>query len=133
MKFLRSIVTAFFFISIALGVQEIAQAAEKDSIKKAKGGYTVEELFSKQKELSGAKINVRGKGVKFSSGIMGKNWIHLQDGTGSAGTNDITVTTNQTAQVGKIVLINGTLTTNKDFGFGYKYDVIIEEASINAE
>lgn len=133
MKFRRCIVATFFFISIALGVQEIAQAGEKDSIKKAKDGYTVEELFTKQKELSGTKISVRGKVVKFSGGIMGKNWIHLQDGTGSAGTNDITVTTNQTAQVGKIVLINGTLTTNKDFGFGYKYDVIIEEASINAE
>ena len=64
---------------------------------------------------------------------MGKNWIHLQDGTGAAGTNDLTVTTAGTASVGNTVVVRGNLTTNKDFGFGYKYDVMVEDAAVTVE
>lgn len=77
-------------------------------------------------------VVVRGKVVKFMSGIMGKNWIHLRDGSGSkeAGDNDITVTTNDTAKVGSVVVVSGALHLNKDFGAGYSYPVIIEDAKV---
>lgn len=64
---------------------------------------------------------------------MGKNWIHVQDGTGSDGTNDLTVTTNAVAAVGNTVLVKGNLSADKDFGFGYKYEVVIEDAAVTVE
>ena len=71
--------------------------------------------------------------VKFNSGIMGKNWIHLQDGSGKQGTNDITITTNQSVKAGDTILATGNLAINKDFGGGYNYEVIVEEATLAGE
>ena len=110
-----------------------ADAPSKGSITKAKGGYTIDELFAKKADLNGKTIDIRGKVVKANSGIMGTNWYHLQDGSGKEGTNDIVVTSAQDIEAGKIVLAKGKLTVDKDFGSGYKYDVIVEEASITVE
>ncbi|MHB8835494.1 MAG: hypothetical protein ACYC9Y_07285 [Candidatus Methylomirabilia bacterium] len=95
-----------------------------------KTGKTVAEIYAGKDSLAGTVVNVRGKVVKFSSQIMGKNWAHVQDGTGSAGTNDLTVTTQDAAKVGDTVLVSGTITLNKDFGAGYFYALIIEEAKL---
>ena len=100
------------------------------NIKKAESGKTIAEIFAEKTSLGNKKVKVRGKAVKFSPGIMGKNWIHIQDGTGAKGTNDLTVTTKSTVKLGDIILVEGTLVLNKDFGAGYKYDVIIEDAQI---
>lgn len=129
----NSIITVAVFGILAVGGLEKASYAAEKAITKAKDGYTVEELFAKKDKLSGKKVTVRGKVAKFSSGIMGKNWIHLQDGSGKQGTNDMTVTTNDTAAVGDVVLVTGNLVTNKDFGAGYKYAVIIEDATVKVE
>ncbi|MEE2788989.1 MAG: DNA-binding protein [Myxococcota bacterium] len=104
-------------------------------VKKAAGGQTVAEIFSSAKTLSGQPILIRGQVVKYNAGIMGKNWLHIQDGTGDINlkTHDLTVTTNGTAKVGQTVLIKGTLTTNKDFGAGYSYPVIVEDASVTVQ
>jgi hypothetical protein len=104
-------------------------------VEKAGGptGRTVAEIFAQRGDLSGQAVAIRGKVVKYSAGIMGRNWIHLQDGTGdaSAGTNDITVTSSGTTAVGEVVLVEGTVAVDKDFGAGYLYAVIVEDASIN--
>ncbi|VAX08284.1 NrfJ [hydrothermal vent metagenome] len=97
------------------------------------GGSRVAEIFSKKAELAGGTVIIRGKAVKFSPQIMGRNWLHLQDGTGSTGTNDLVITTADTAQVGDTVLVTGDLIVDKDFGGGYKYDVIIENAKLAVE
>ena len=102
-------------------------------IEKAEGGKTVAEVFSAKNELAGKEVTVRGKVVKFSPQIMGKNWIHLQDGSGETGSNDLTVTTSSTADVGDTVLVSGLVTTDKDFGYGYQYDVIVEDAKVTVE
>jgi hypothetical protein len=94
---------------------------------------TVADVFAKKAELAGKPVKVRGKVVKFSPEIMGKNWIHLQDGTGEAGANDLTVTTSATAKMGDTVTISGVLTLDKDFGYGYAYDVIVEDAAVTVE
>ena len=99
-------------------------------IKPAKGGQTVADLFANAKTLSGKTVLVRGKVVKFTSRIMNRNWIHLQDGTGAAGSNDLVVTTADTVAVGDVILIKGTVRTDIDFGFGYKYDVLVVEAKV---
>lgn len=131
--YLLSITALLLAIFIVAGLNKDSLAAEKGAITKAKSGYTVEELYAKKAELNSKKVAVRGKAVKFNANINGKNWLHLQDGSGKQGTNDITVTTNQTAKVGDIVLATGVLATDRDFGSGYKYEVILEEAALTIE
>ena len=113
------------------GADSMAPAAGE--ISKAAGGYTVEELFAKKDSLKGKEVSVKGKVVKANLGIMGKNWFHIQDGSGKAGTNDIIVTSSQEAQVGDVILAKANLETDKDLGSGYKYDVILEDAAITVE
>jgi uncharacterized protein YjlB len=102
-------------------------------IEKPEGGQTVADVFTNKKELVGKEVKIRAKVVKFSPEIMGKNWIHLQDGTGKDGSNDLTVTTDAVAKVGDTVLVTGKVTADKDFGYGYKYDVILEDAKVTVE
>ncbi len=103
-------------------------------VEKAKGenAYTIEEIYKNAGELNGKTIKVRGKIVKVSSNIMGKNWIHIQDGTGSVdkGNFDLTVTTKASPQAGDVVTVTGKLTKEKDFGYGYHYAVIVEDATL---
>ena len=98
-----------------------------------KADKTVAELYAGKAGLAGTAVSVRGKVVKFSAQIMGKNWVHVQDGTGSSGTNDLTATTANTAKVGDIVLVSGKITQNKDFGGGYKYALVLEDAKVTVE
>lgn len=102
------------------------------SVPKAEGGQTVAELWTGKATLKDKPVVVRGKVVKSLDGIMGKNWIHLRDGSGNHanGSDDITVTTNDTAAVGDVVIVRGTLRVNKDFGAGYNYPVIIEDGKV---
>jgi len=121
---LLSLMLAAFILS---GIP--AFAADK-AIAKAKGGYTVAELHARKTKLKGQKVAVRGKVVKVNAQILGKNWLHLQDGTGGAGTDDITATTTGSAKAGDVVLATCTLVTEKDFGAGYRYDVILENCTL---
>jgi len=98
-----------------------------------KGRITVGDCYQNIDKLNGQTVTVRGKVVKFLPGIMNKNWIHLQDGTGKEGANDLVVTTQGNTKAGEIVVITGKLEKNKDFGSGYKYAVIVEDARIAAE
>lgn len=93
---------------------------------------SVSEVFAQAADLDTKKVSVQGQVVKVSKNIMGKNWLHLQDGTGDpiSNTHDLVVTTAGEAEKGAIVTIEGLCVANKDFGSGYKYDVIIEEAVV---
>ncbi len=110
-----------------------AEAADFTGLAKADGGQTVEEIFTGKDTLVGNEVVIRAKVVKYSGGIMGKNWMHLQDGTGGEGTNDLTITTDAVANVGDTVLVRGTLVADKDFGYGYEYALIIEDAAVTVE
>lgn len=103
------------------------------NIKKARDGRTIEEVFADKASLAGKEVKVRGKVVKVSSQIMGKNWIHIKDGTGKKGTDDLTVTTEAEAKVGDVVLVTGKVAVDKDFGYNYQYPVMIEEAKLKVE
>jgi Tfp pilus assembly protein FimT len=93
---------------------------------------TVAEIVSKGAELKDKPVLVRGKVVKYNAGIMGKNWVHLRDGSGSAAnhTNDVLVTTMNEAKIGDVVTVKGIVHTDKDFGSGYFYKVLVEEATL---
>jgi hypothetical protein len=104
-------------------------------VEKATGenSYTVEEVFAKAEELNGKTVVIKGKVMKVSPRIMGRNWIHIQDGTGdpSANTHDLVITTDIEPEGDwDIITMEGILTANKDFGSGYSYKVIIEEAKV---
>lgn len=107
---------------------------EPIKVEKAKGAdaYTVAETYEKAGKLDKKPVVVRGKVVKISKGIMGKNWTHLRDGSGDAGkgTNNLVVTSQDEPKVGDVVTAKGTLYKDKDFGAGYLYQVIVEEATI---
>ncbi len=104
------------------------------SVDKAEGenSYSVEECFNQKDELNGRKVVVRGKVVKVSPMIMGRNWIHIQDGTGNPlhNTHDLVITSQDLPEKGSVVTVEGKLKTNLDFGFGYKYDVLVEDAKV---
>ncbi|MEW6427434.1 MAG: DNA-binding protein [Thermodesulfobacteriota bacterium] len=103
-------------------------------VEKASGdnAVTVADIYAKKAELSGKPIALRGKVVKVSKNIMGKNWVHLQDGTGSPmdNTHDFVVTTSEVPEMDEVITVNGVLATDKDFGAGYVYGVIVEDATV---
>lgn len=113
---------------------KVLTPAEKIKVEKASGpnAYTIAELYHKKANLEKKNIVVKGKVVKVSEGIMQKNWIHLQDGSGDAkkGTHNLVVTSQDMPAVGDIVTVSGILYNDKDFGSGYKYDLIVENAKI---
>ncbi len=111
-------------------------AAEGAGIKvdKATGpnAKTVAEVWAEKARLKDAKVTVKAKVVKLNSGILGKNWLHVRDGSGSdeAKDNDLTVTTTDDVAVGDVVTVDGTLRVDMDFGAGYRYPAIVENASV---
>ena len=104
-------------------------------VKKAEGpeGKTVSEIYAAKASLKDAPVAVRGKVVKYNPGVMGKNWIHLRDGSGSTEKkdNDLAVTTSDSAAVGDVVLVKGKVRLDRDFGSGYVYPVIVEDAKVS--
>jgi hypothetical protein len=101
---------------------------ENLSVAPAAGGVTIAQLFSNVDSYANKSVMIKGKVVKVNNGIMGKNWAHLQDGTSSGNDFDLTVTTNDIVNVGDIVTFTGKISLNKDFGFGYSYKVLLEDA-----
>lgn len=91
---------------------------------------TVAALNKNKASLAGQTISAQGKVVKVNNGIMGRNFVHVQDGTGDATSNNLIVTSKQTANVGDQVVISGVVVLNRDFGSGYSYPLLIEEATI---
>jgi len=105
------------------------------AITKAEGGQTVQEIVSGGAKLAGQSVKVRGVVVKYNAKVMGKNWLHLQDGSGGLekNDNDLTVTTAAEVKLGDTVVVTGKVSTNKDFGAGYKYAVLLEDAQVKVE
>jgi len=115
----------------------MAKPVEIKSIKVAKAtgpdARTVAEIIAKRADLKGKAVVVRGQVVKFTPGVMGKNWVHLRDGSGTsaAGTDDVVVTTLDETKIGDVVLVRGVVATDRDLGSGYTYKVLIEEAKLS--
>jgi len=116
------------------GKASVAALDKNIKVEKAAGdnSYTISEAYAKSAALNKKQVAVKGKVVKFSQGIMGKNWVHIQDGSGDQqkGTHDLVATTQDTAAVGDIVTVTGTFAKDKDFGAGYSYKAIIEDAKV---
>lgn len=109
------------------------QQVKPGEIVRLPDGNTVEECFTLRASLTGKTVKVRGRVVKFTAEVMGSNWVHLQDGSGQPGTNDLTVTTKARVEIGKTITATGRLTYDKDLGSGYFYPAIMEDAQITVE
>lgn len=127
---------AVTIICLALAPATVIYAGENVKAEKAPSArkiYKVGDLYKEKASLDMQKVTVKGKVVKVAAGIMNKNWFHIQDGSGDPAkkTNDLAITTIQDLPaVGKTVTVTGTLHKDKDFGSGYRYEVIMEEATI---
>ena len=119
---MRAILVLVFASIFGLGALS-AYAAEPKT-------KTIAALYQEKTALAGKEVSVKGKVVKVNNGIMERNFLHIQDGTGDKTTNDLTVTSKQTAKIGDQVSVSGRVVVNKDFGAGYAYSLMLEEASI---
>ena len=98
-------------------------------------GKNIAYVYANKDELAGKPITLRGKVVKYNPGILGWNFVHIQDGSGDAasGNNDLIVTTKASTSVGETVVLTGNLVLDKDFGAGYSYPVLLEDANVTSE
>jgi hypothetical protein len=106
-------------------IQKVGKAGGND-------GRTIEEVWTQKDKLKGKTVAIRGQVVKFTP-VMGKNFVHLRDGSGSPDkkNNDVTITTSDLAAVGDVITAKGTVILDKDFGAGYAYPVLIEDAKVS--
>ncbi|MFK5959138.1 MAG: GW dipeptide domain-containing protein [Lutibacter sp.] len=93
-----------------------------------KGSMKIAELVKNAKKLEGKIVQISGVCVKSNANIMNRNWIHLKDG--SKDDFDLVVTTDTFIPEDAIITLKATVTLNKDFGAGYKYDLILENGTI---
>ena len=100
------------------------------NVTKAEGGITIAELYSKRTSFQGKTVKIKGEVVKFATQIMNKNWVHLQDGTKDGDNYDLAITTQDAVKTGEVVTFEGVISLSKDFGYGYVYDVIMEDAKL---
>lgn len=113
-----------FALVATLGLTALAIAAD------AAKSVNIATLYKDKTALAGKQVQIKGKVVKVNNGIMNRNWLHLQDGSGDATSNDVTVTSAQTAAIGDQVVVKGVVVLNKDFGAGYNYALLLEDASV---
>jgi len=115
-------------VAAATIVADSAVAAVED-------GKDIAWVYANKDSLAGQPVSLRGKVVKYNANILGTNWLHIQDGSGSAadGSNDLVVTSAAEAAVGDTVVITGNIALEKDFGAGYSYPVLVEGASLTTE
>ncbi len=101
-----------------------------EGIDKVEGGNTIAEVYTDKQKLNGKVIRVRGQVTKFTANVMNKNWLHIRD---SSTLNDLTITTDSTAAIDAVVVIEGKLALDRDFGYGYVYPLIVEDARVTKE
>lgn len=105
---------------------EQLQDVEVGKIAPSQGAISLATLFSNKEKYRDQVIKITGKCVKVNPMIMNRNWIHIQDGSGQD--LDLTITTTESIPLGAVVSLEGKITIDKDFGAGYRYDIIMEEA-----
>ncbi|NOR43820.1 MAG: hypothetical protein GQ572_10830 [Gammaproteobacteria bacterium] len=106
------------------------QAAALKSFAKAENGQNIAEILKNKDTLAGKIVKVRGQVSKYTAQVMGKNWIHIRDNSSN---QDISITTDASTKLDDIVLVEGLLVLNKDYGYGYVYEILVENAKVNVE
>ena len=109
------------------GMKQKPATGKIKGIDKLKDGQSIAEIYQQKSSLKNNKVRVRGKVTKFSPEIMGKNWVHIRD---SSSEEDLTLTSKDVVKVGDIIIVEGKLELEKDYGYGYVYPVILEGARV---
>ncbi len=109
------------------------QTKQDVNVQPLKDGKTVAQIYEQKDQLNGQIVKVKGKVVKYNPHIMGRNWIHIQDGTGKDNNFDLMVTSADSARAGELVVVEGTVEINQDFGAGYAYPVLLSNAKVKAQ
>ncbi len=109
---------------------KVAVSDAEVEIEKEEGDLSIADVFANKADYSNKEFEIKGAVVKVNEQVMGKNWVHIQDGTGAVGNFDLTITTQADVKVGDVVTFKGKLTLEKDFGAGYFYDVIMEDGTL---
>lgn len=113
--------------------QVFTQTRQDVKIEPLKDGKSIEQIYEQKDKLNGETVRVKGQVVKYNAHIMGRNWIHIQDGTGGNNNFDLMVTSADSARTGDIVIVEGTVEINQDFGAGYSYPVLLSNAVIKTK
>lgn len=108
-------------------IKSSSDAKAIEGIAKVEGGNTIAEVYTDKQKLNGNAVRVRGQVTKFTANVMGKNWLHIRD---SSTSDDLTVISENDAAINDVVIIDGKLALDKDFGYGYVYPLIVEDASV---
>jgi len=96
------------------------------------GVISIAELFANRDKYVGKIITIKGKVTKTSNAIMKLNWLHINDGSNFQNMDDLVFTSTQTLpKTGEIIYAKGLVVKDKDFGYGYFYPLIIQEAAFN--
>jgi len=111
-------------------VQPTLTIKEGISVAPAEGGVSIANLYASRNDFGGKKIKMKGQVVKINEEVMGKNWIHIQDGTKDGENFDLTITTLDKVKLDDVVTFEGTISLKKDFGYGYFYELIMEDAKL---
>jgi hypothetical protein len=111
-------------------IKKKAAAAPLKGIKKVKGGHSISDIYARKNSLNGKTVRVRGKVTKVTTNVMNKNWLHIRD---SSTLDDLTVTTNDIANIGDVVIVEGKIALDKDYSYGYVYPVIMLDAKIKKQ
>jgi hypothetical protein len=112
------------------GTKVASTQKEGISVAPAEGSVSIAQLYAGRNDYAGKTIKMKGQVVKVNEEVMGKNWIHIQDGTKDGESFDLTITTLDKAAVDDIVTFEGAIILNKDFGYGYSYELIMEDAKL---
>ena len=108
-----------------------AQEKKDVKVQTVKGGISIAELYAQNKKFAGKSVKICGQVTKYTPSVMGKNWIHIQDGTEHDGKYDLTITSATEVSVGDVVTFEGAISLDKDLGYGYFFEVIMENATLH--
>lgn len=108
---------------------QVSAAKSNVKVESVEGTVSIGELFSNPGTYEGKSIKIRGEVTKFNEAIMDRNWVHLQDGTEGNGKFDLTATSSEAFMVGSVVTVEGIVTLNQDFGYGYSYEILLEKTT----
>lgn len=111
-------------------VQPTLAQKEGVSVAPAVEGLSIAKLYADRQNYDGKQIKMKGQVTKINMGVMDKNWVHIQDGTSDSGNFDLTITTTDEVKMDEVVTFEGTIHLKKDFGYGYFYEVIMEDAKL---
>ena len=98
-----------------------------DKMAKNDGEIYLEEIFNNKNSYANKEVEVKGIVVKVNKNILDKNWIHIIDGTKTETNSSLTITSSELVKVGDTVVVAGKIVLDKDFGYGYVYNIILEE------